>query len=91
MKTLIMDGRKIELTNQQLQLFSALFNARGNALTTRQLSYSIYSDAEAGDDLIRQQLYKLRKKLEPTLFRIISQQWRGYWLSRLPEVVKVAT
>lgn len=90
MRTFLMDGKRVSLTPKEIDVFSLLFNARGGFVTKQTLIAEVYSHANWPDDLIRQCILRLREKLQPTDFRIANQHGRGYWLSRLPEVVKVA-
>ncbi len=70
MKTHLIDGHKIWLTYQELEIFAALWNARGAIVSTETIAYSINTNANDANQLVRLVICAMRAKFAPTRFRI---------------------
>lgn len=92
MARVLIDGHKINFDPGELDVFAALFNARGDYRTMDHLVSARYSgsmEPESAERIIRLYLHNCREKLKPTDFRIQNHMGRGWWLSRLPPVINI--
>lgn len=73
--SLLIDGHRVHFDPQELQIFAALFNARGRALTLYHLIQLLYDDREDGGPeiataIIQARTGTIRRKLKRTRFSI---------------------
>lgn len=87
-------GADVYFTALEMVVFSALFNARGGFVTRERLMEVAYGNRKDGgpnDNIITVTLTRVRAKLKPTEFRIHNEMGRGWRLSRLCELIDVAS
>lgn len=82
----LVDGHVLWFGPRQWQLFTTLLNAHGRVVLHGELMQTLYGDREDGgayDKILQVFVVHLRKKLEPTRFRIDIKYRQGYFITRI--------
>lgn len=81
----LIDGKEVALSPLEDDVFSMLFNARGRVLSRDALHKGMYGrplDGGPGDKIVLVYIYKLRRKLQETNFKITTRHTHGWSLER---------
>lgn len=86
-RPLLIDGKRIALTDLEGDLFALIYNARGGVVLRTEMHCAIYGvrlDGGPDPKIFDTVVFNLRRKLVGTAFRIITHKGVGYGLQRVP-------
>jgi DNA-binding response OmpR family regulator len=88
------DGRHVLFTAAEMDLFAALFNARGRVVPYRdlhELTYGLLDDGGPNIEVLKVHACRLRQKLAATQFIIETWHGVGYALRRIERLSSLCT
>jgi len=63
-RRVFVDGKEVPLTKKEFKVIEVLYNNRGNACSIDDISWEVWGNEGAGDELIAKYISRLREKIE---------------------------